>query len=109
MHELSISQGIVESVCEAVPDGQVLAVKVEIGVLSGVVADAVRFCFDACTQGTRLEGARLEVIDVPGRGRCDTCGSELDMQELITQCPCGNPFLEVLRGRELRTRSVEVT
>ncbi len=109
MHELSISQGIVESVCEAVPDGRVLAVTVEIGVLSGVVADAVRFCFDACAQGTRLEGARLEVIDVPGRGRCDTCRRELDMQELLTQCPCGNPFLEILRGRELRIRSVEVT
>ena len=98
-----------ESVCEAVPDGQVLAVTVEIGTLSGVVADAVRFCFDACTRGTRLEGARLEVIDVPGLGRCGSCQRELDMQELVTQCPCGNPFLEILRGRELRIRSVEVT
>jgi hypothetical protein len=48
MHELSISQGIVESVCDAVPDGRVLAVTVEIGKLSGVVPDAVRFCFDEC-------------------------------------------------------------
>ncbi len=31
MHELSIRQGIVESVCDAAPDGQVLAVKNEIG------------------------------------------------------------------------------
>lgn len=109
MHELSISQGIVESVCEAVPDGQVLAVTVEIGALSGVVPDAVRFCFDACARGTRVEGARLEVIDVPGRGRCGSCQREVDMQELLAPCPCGNPFLEILRGRELRIRSVEVT
>lgn len=109
MHELSISEGIVESVCEAVPEGQVLAVTVEIGQLSGVVADAVRFCFDACTRGTRLEGARLDVIEVPGRGRCGSCERELDMAELVTQCPCGNPFLEILRGRELRIRTVEVT
>ena len=27
MHELSISQGIVESVCDAVPEGQVLGIK----------------------------------------------------------------------------------
>ena len=108
MHELSITQGIVESVCEAVPEGQVLAVTVEIGKLSGVVADALRFCFDACTQGTRLEGARLEIIDVQGRGRCGSCQREVEMEELITLCPCGNPFLEVLRGQELRIRSVEV-
>jgi len=108
MHELSISQGIVDSVCEAVPDGQVLAVKVEIGKLSGVVPDAVRFCFDACTRGTRLEGARLDVVDVAGRGRCGSCQRELEMEELVTRCPCGNPFLEILRGRELRIRTVEV-
>ena len=108
MHELSISQGIVESVCEAVPEGQVLVVTVEIGKLSGVVSDAVLFCFDACTRGTRLEGARLDIVDVQGRGRCASCDRELEMEELITRCPCGNPFLEVLRGQELRIRSVEV-
>jgi Zn finger protein HypA/HybF involved in hydrogenase expression len=29
--------------------------------------------------------------------------------ELLAQCPCGNPFLEIVRGQELRMRSVEVT
>lgn len=109
VHELSISQGIVESVCEAVREGQVLTVTVEIGKLSGVVPDAVRFCFDECARGTRLEGARLDIVDVQGRGRCPSCNQELDMEELITRCPCGNPFLEIVRGQELRIRSVEVT
>ena len=109
VHELSVSQGIVESVCEAVPEGQVLTVTVEIGKLSGVVPDAVRFCFDECARGTRLEGARLDIVDVQGRGRCPSCNQEHDMEEPITQCPCGNPFLEIVRGQELRIRSVEVT
>jgi hydrogenase nickel incorporation protein HypA/HybF len=109
MHELSISQGIVESVCEAVPDGQVLVVTVEIGKLSGVVPDAVRFCFDECARGTRLEGARLDIVDVRGRGRCASCQQELDMEEPVTSCPCGHPFVEILHGQELRIRSVEVT
>jgi hydrogenase nickel incorporation protein HypA/HybF len=108
MHELSICQGIVESVCEAVPEGEVLAVTVEIGRLSGVVPEAIRFCFDACSRGTRVEGARLDIVDVPGRGRCASCDRELEMEELIARCACGNPFLEVVRGRELRIRSVEV-
>ena len=108
MHELSICQGIVDSVCEAVPEGDVLAVTVEIGTLSGVVPDAVRFCFDACSRGTRVEGARLDIVDVSGRGRCGSCERELDIVELLARCPCGNPFLEIVRGRELRIRSVEV-
>jgi hydrogenase nickel incorporation protein HypA/HybF len=109
MHELSITQGIVESVCEAVPDGKVLAVTVEIGKLSGVVSDSVRFCFDLCAQGSRLEGARLDIVDVPGRGRCGSCQQEMQIGDLVARCPCGNPFLEILRGQELRIRSVEVT
>ena|SRR5690348_4193041 len=109
MHELSISQGIVESVCDAVAEGQVLAVTIEIGKLSGVVPDAVRFCFDECARGTRLEGARLDIVDVRGRGRCSRCEQELDVEELVTPCPCGNSFLEIVHGQELRIRSVEVT
>jgi hydrogenase nickel incorporation protein HypA/HybF len=109
MHELSISQGIVESVCDAVPEGQVLAVTIEIGKLSGVVPDAVRFCFDECARGTRLEGAWLDIVDVRGRGRCSSCAQEIDMEELVTPCPCGKSFLEIVHGQELRIRSVEVT
>lgn len=108
MHELAITQGIVEGVCEALPDKQILAVTVEIGRLSGVVADSVRFCFDLCAKGTPLEGARLEIVDVPGRGRCGSCQRELEVEELVASCPCGNPFLEILRGQELRIKSVEV-
>jgi hydrogenase nickel incorporation protein HypA/HybF len=109
MHELSITQGVIDGVCEAVPDGRVIRVTLEIGRLSGVVPDSVRFCFDLCAQGTRLEGASLEILDVPGRARCGSCRRELDVEELVAVCPCGNPFLEVLRGQELRIKSVEVT
>ena len=109
MHELSITQGIVESVCEAVPEGRVLAVAVEIGKLSGVVSDSVRFCFDLCARDTPLEGARLDIVDVPGVGRCGSCEHVMEIADLVTRCPCGNPFLEILRGQELRIRSVEVT
>ena len=61
MHERSICQGIVESVCGAVPESEVLVVTVEIGRLSGVVPEAVRFCFDAAPREMLLRrlGAAL--------------------------------------------------
>ena len=34
-----------------------------IGRLSGVMPDALRFCFDICSEGTVLEGATLEIIE----------------------------------------------
>jgi hydrogenase nickel incorporation protein HypA/HybF len=108
MHELAITESVVAQVGEKLPDAKVAAVTLEIGRLSGVVADSVRFCFDLCTPGTPLEGARLEIIDIPGRGRCRTCTSELDVADLLPECGCGSFDIEILGGEELRIRQVEV-
>ncbi|MGO9163125.1 MAG: hydrogenase maturation nickel metallochaperone HypA [Streptosporangiaceae bacterium] len=35
----------------------------EIGALSGVVADSPRFCFGLAAEGTQLEGARLDIAE----------------------------------------------
>lgn len=68
MHELSVAISLVDAACErldALGDVRVEAVCVRLGPLSGVVKDALLFCFDAATQGTRLEGARLDIEDAP--------------------------------------------
>ena len=66
MHELALTQSLVDLVTERTTGRQVLAVNVRVGDLSGIVADAMSFCFDVTTAGTRLEGARLVVEEVPG-------------------------------------------
>lgn len=66
MHELAITEGIVAAVTDKLPDAKITLVRLEIGALSGVVADSVRFCFDLVTEGTNLEGAGLEIIESAG-------------------------------------------
>ena len=61
MHELAITEGVVDAVTGRLPGTRITWVRLEIGALSGVVADSVRFCFDLVTEGTDLEGARLEI------------------------------------------------
>ena len=66
MHELALTQAIVEE-CAARAEGcRVTKVVVEIGELSAVLPDAVRFCFDLCCEGTPLEGAELEIVALSG-------------------------------------------
>ncbi|OLT16426.1 hypothetical protein BJF78_14160 [Pseudonocardia sp. CNS-139] len=65
MHELSITQSVVSAVAERLPDAQVRRVRLEIGQLSGLVPDAVRFCFDLVAEGTVCEGAELEIDERP--------------------------------------------
>jgi hydrogenase nickel incorporation protein HypA/HybF len=108
MHELAITQSVVTTVSEQLGSAKVTAVTLEIGLLSGVVADSVRFCFDLCAQGTILEGARLEIIEVPGRGYCRQCQADVEIEDSIPLCTCGSADLEILSGQQLKITQVEV-
>ena len=108
MHELAITQSVVEAVTERTGDARVARVRVRVGRLSGVVPDAMRFCFELVTAGTPLEGAALDIERPEGRGRCRSCGDALALADLILLCPCGSADVEVLGGRELAVASVEL-
>ena len=71
MHELSLAEGVVriaEDAAAGAGHAQVTAVWVEIGALSAVEPEALRFCFHAVARDTRVRGARLEIVPVPGHG-----------------------------------------
>lgn len=112
MHELSITQNVVE-VCSARAAEQgararVTQVTLEVGMLSAVMPDALRFCFDACARGTRLDGAELEIIEIPGRARCIDCGDEVAVSQLFGTCGCGSSKLVLIAGEELKVKQMEV-
>lgn len=108
MHELAVTESVISAVSEKVGDRRVQRVTLVVGRLSGVVADSVHFYFDLCSEGTPLEGAKLEIIDVPGRASCRECGSEVELVDMIALCTCGSADLEILGGEELTIKQVEV-
>ena len=61
MHELAITQSVVDMVVERMAGRRVAVVRVRVGELSGVVPDAMVFCYELVTAGTDLEGSRLEI------------------------------------------------
>jgi hydrogenase nickel incorporation protein HypA/HybF len=109
MHELSITQSIVEDIAGRLGDTQVTKVTLEIGRLAGVVVDSIRFCFDMVADGTTLEGAALVIVEPIGRARCRRCHNGFDTTDPIVLCPeCGASDVDVLAGRDMRIKSVEV-
>ena len=108
VHELSITQSVVDAVLERTGGRRVTTVRLQVGALSGVVADAMRFCFDLVTSDTPLEGADLEIDEVKGVARCRACGDQFALSDLILLCPCGSADVSVESGRELSIMSVEV-
>jgi hydrogenase nickel incorporation protein HypA/HybF len=107
MHELGIAQEVVAIVCEHAP-GSVIRVVLEIGKLSAILPDAIRFCFDLCSEGTVVEGATLEIIEVPGLARCRDCGADVTLERPFGRCECGSTDLDWLSGEELKVKEFEV-
>lgn len=107
MHELGITQNIVAIVSEHAAGAKVRRVCLEIGQLSAILPDAIRFCFDICCQGTLLEGAELEIIEIPGLGCCRRCGARVALSQPFGVCDCGSVDLELIQGQELKIKELE--
>lgn len=108
MHELSIANAIVEACAERASGVRVSRVRLEIGALSAVMPDAVRFCFDVCAKDTVLEDAELEIVEIPGRAICRDCAGVVALTTPIGCCGCGSSNLQIVAGEELRVKDMEL-
>lgn len=108
MHELGITQNIVAIVTENAKGAKVQRVLLEIGKLSAIMPDAIRFCFDICTQDTVLEGATLEILEIPGLAKCRQCGAEISLEKPFGICNCGSVQLDLITGEELKIKEIEI-
>nr|WP_119260926.1 hydrogenase maturation nickel metallochaperone HypA [cyanobacterium endosymbiont of Rhopalodia gibberula] len=109
MHELGITKNIVAIVAEHAEGLSVTRVTLEVGQLSTIMADSIHFCFDICCQGTVLEGATLEIIEVPGIGKCQDCGAEVKLSQPFGRCDCcRSAKLDIIQGQELKIKEMEV-
>jgi hydrogenase nickel incorporation protein HypA/HybF len=108
MHELGITQNIVAIVSEHAQNKKVQRVLLEIGKLSAIMPDAVRFCFDICSKGTVLEGAILEIREITGLARCRQCGAEIALDKPFGSCDCGSLQLDLIAGEELKIKEIEI-
>jgi hydrogenase nickel incorporation protein HypA/HybF len=113
VHELSVAQRLVEIVTESLAtegDVHVAAVHLRLGPLSGVVAEALLFAFDAAVENTPLAGARLMIETVEPAVYCPACGQEQPLASVQRFCcrVCGAVTPHVVRGRELEVTQVEV-
>lgn len=112
MHETGIAAEILDiAEREAARRGArgVAAVTVRVGDLSGVVAEALEFAFEALCAGTAMAGVKLHVERIPVRARCARCGEERTaVAELVLWCPGCGAALDVVAGQELEVRSLEL-
>lgn len=112
MHELSIAMSIVDMAQEEADSRDVLidAVYLELGPLSGVVAEALLFSYEIACSGTRLEGSRLVIKEVAIEVYCPTCMVQRILPSMQWFCcpECGAPTSDVIHGKELAITALEI-
>ena len=107
MHELGITRNIVAIVSEHAGENQVKRVLLEIGKLSAIMPDAIRFCFEVCSKGTPLENAELQINEVQGIAQCQACGAEFEIDQLFGRCGCGSNHIRCITGEEMKIKEME--
>jgi hydrogenase nickel incorporation protein HypA/HybF len=108
MHEMALTQDLVELVDERCRGRRVTRVVLRVGKLAAVMPDAFRFCFELCAAGTAAEGAALEIVETEGKARCLSCARLFPLELPYGTCACGSHELEILSGQELELERVEV-
>lgn len=111
MHELSIAVAVVEAVEDLAREhgaDRAEEVRLRVGAVAGVEAEALRFSFEVAQQGTVLADARLLIERIPARAHCDPCRTPFEVgSPLSLYCPkCDEPASEVISGRELELAGV---
>ena len=113
MHELAVCHGILEVALEALkglgdPPPDVTTIQIEIGRLTGIVPESLRFHFALLAAGTPLDRAWLDIETIPIRARCADCQARFEIEVPAFSCPeCGSGFLELTSGRQLRVVSLD--
>lgn len=109
MHELAICSAIAQIVERTAAGRRVACVRVDIGHLRQVVPDALSHSWEMVVFATSLEGAALEIHDVPAVIECRACGTRTELTEPVFRCSaCGSAETDVLTGNEMLVTSVDV-
>ncbi len=113
MHELSLCESLLDILKTEAETGhfeKITRIVLEIGPLSSVEPEAMRFGFDVVMAGTLADGAKLDIVTPPAEARCLSCFELVQINDRFDPCPqCGGTELQISGGDALRIKEMEVT
>jgi len=112
MHELSVVANlfeILEKNLEAQNGKKVCVVKLQVGLLSGVVPEFLKTAFDIYKKDTFAEEAELDITEVPCKVECQGCRTVAIKNDYVFICEkCGSTDLKTLEGTEMILEKMEI-
>lgn len=112
MHELSVTESILEIACSYANKARasrVTQVNLVIGRLSSIVDDSVQFYWDPIAEGTICSGSKLSFNRMPAILHCTVCDKDYQIEEELTPCPtCGGYQTTIVSGEEFFVDNIEI-
>lgn len=113
MHEMGIAMEIIDIAKASVPadmhGARIERINLQVGKLSAVVVDSLRFCFDLAVKETPLDGTELVVEELDVVVRCKQCQAQWTVTEPVFTCrECQSGDIDIITGRELEIKSIEI-
>lgn len=102
-------RGIVEDAATAHGAKRVKTIVLEIGELSSVEVEALRFCLEVVLRESLADGTAIEIRYVAGVGRCLACDRSVPLAQRYDPCPhCGGYQVRPTGGTEMRVKEIEI-
>ena len=112
MHEFPITQQIIKKASEAAQKNnaeKVESITIVVGDYSGYISDSIQMYFDVIAEGTSCEGAKLTIIRVKPKLKCDVCGELFERQLYSFDCPkCKGSGSPTEIGKEFYIKEITV-
>ncbi len=119
MHELSMAQGIFQTVMDTAENNgaiEVTKVVVEVGHLAMINPEQLGFLLDVIKEDSIAEDAEFVIDEIPVEIECKECDykgdvdiSGLDYYAPIIKCPnCDTPRITVLNGRDIIVKKIMI-
>jgi hydrogenase nickel incorporation protein HypA/HybF len=119
MHELSVMTQVVESVRDSLAGRDIVrveSVRLEIGELTMLGREQVRFAWDVLTKQGPLKGSKLVIVRKPAVVKCPECGFRGPPKKTskgwshtaipLVACPKCGGNVDLVGGRETIVRSL---
>jgi hydrogenase nickel incorporation protein HypA/HybF len=119
MHEVSVMMSLVEEILRVAGENDaecVESVRLEIGELTFLGREQMKFAYEVLTQDNMLKGSKIIIRKTPGRIKCMSCGYEgalgsgkgVNHIMPVFACPkCGGK-VSVAAGRECVLKSIRL-
>ncbi|AEG17484.1 hydrogenase maturation nickel metallochaperone HypA [Methanobacterium paludis] len=119
MHELSMADAMVKTVLDVAEKNnatEIIEVTIEVGKLTMLNPEQLKFLLDVLVENTLLEGSKINIEEVSVEIKCNACdyvGSAnmegSDHYLAIIKCPkCSGRDVEITAGRECNVKKIRI-